>query len=79
MGELTTQRGSFLFRLTPDQFIKTPSGNYFVKASMRKGLLPEVLENLLSARKKYVQHGRSVSVNSARQQTFPPVESWFEE
>lgn len=38
--------------LTPDQYIKTPSGNYFVKASVRKGLLPEILEHLLSARKK---------------------------
>ncbi|XP_033123470.1 DNA polymerase delta catalytic subunit-like [Anneissia japonica] len=38
--------------LNPDQYIKTPSGNYFVKASVRKGLLPVVLEGLLSARKK---------------------------
>ncbi|CAG5135999.1 unnamed protein product [Candidula unifasciata] len=38
--------------LTEDQFIKTPSGNYFCKASVRKGLLPEILEHLLSARKK---------------------------
>lgn len=40
--------------MPPDQFIKTPSGNYFVKSSVRKGLLPEILEHLLSARKKYV-------------------------
>ncbi|KAI8481510.1 DNA polymerase delta catalytic subunit [Branchiostoma belcheri] len=38
--------------LSPDQFIKTPSGNFFVKKTLRKGLLPEILENLLSARKK---------------------------
>ncbi|XP_025087757.1 DNA polymerase delta catalytic subunit-like [Pomacea canaliculata] len=38
--------------LTPDQFIKTPSGNFFCKASVRKGLLPEILEHLLAARKK---------------------------
>ncbi|XP_031548890.1 DNA polymerase delta catalytic subunit-like [Actinia tenebrosa] len=38
--------------MPPDQFIKTPSGNYFVKSSIRKGLLPEILEHLLSARKK---------------------------
>ncbi|KAK2170976.1 hypothetical protein NP493_1118g00000 [Ridgeia piscesae] len=38
--------------LTPDQFIKTPSGNYFVKSPVRKGLLPEILENLLGARRK---------------------------
>jgi len=39
-------------RLTPDQYIKTPSGNYFAKKSVLKGLLPEILENLLAARKK---------------------------
>ncbi|CAI8054471.1 DNA polymerase delta catalytic subunit [Geodia barretti] len=39
-------------RLTPDQYIRTPSGNHFVKSSVRKGLLPEILEDLLSARKK---------------------------
>lgn len=38
--------------LTPDQYIKTPSSNLFVKASVRKGLLPEILEHLLAARKK---------------------------
>ncbi|OQR75031.1 DNA polymerase delta catalytic subunit-like [Tropilaelaps mercedesae] len=38
--------------LRPDEFIKTPSGDYFVKASKRRGLLPEILESLLSARKK---------------------------
>nr|XP_006813424.1 PREDICTED: DNA polymerase delta catalytic subunit-like [Saccoglossus kowalevskii] len=38
--------------LSSDKYIKTPSGNYFVKNSVRKGLLPEILENLLSARKK---------------------------
>ncbi|GFR97478.1 DNA polymerase [Elysia marginata] len=38
--------------LTPDQYIKTPSGNYFCKSSVRKGLLPAILEQLLSARKK---------------------------
>jgi len=38
--------------LTPEQYIKTPSGNMFVKSSSRKGLLPEILEDLLGARKK---------------------------
>ena len=40
------------FNLEPGQYIKTPSNNMFVKASVRKGLLPEILESLLSARKK---------------------------
>lgn len=43
---------SCTFSLTPDQYSKTPANNYFVKASVRKGLLPEILESLLSARKK---------------------------
>ncbi|KAL4402294.1 DNA-directed DNA polymerase delta [Malassezia pachydermatis] len=32
-------------------YVVTPNNNYFVKSSVRKGLLPEVLENLLAARK----------------------------
>ena len=38
-------------KLSPDDYIQTPSGNYFVKPTVRKGLLPEILENLLKARK----------------------------
>ncbi|CAB1350068.1 unnamed protein product, partial [Coregonus sp. 'balchen'] len=38
--------------LTPEDFIKTPTGDMFVKSSVRKGLLPDILEDLLSARKK---------------------------
>ncbi|KAF8569017.1 hypothetical protein P879_01372 [Paragonimus westermani] len=38
--------------LTPDDYIRTPTGAYFVKRSVRRGLLPEILEQLLSARKK---------------------------
>ncbi|KAL7076229.1 hypothetical protein ACQ4LE_004584 [Meloidogyne hapla] len=33
-------------------YIKTPSGDLFIAAKHRKGLLPQVLEELLSARKK---------------------------
>ena len=39
-------------QLNADQFTKTPSGSYFVKHSMRKGLLPDILEQLLAARKR---------------------------
>lgn len=42
----------FVFSLSPEDFIKTPTGDMFVKSSVRKGLLPEILENLLSARKR---------------------------
>merc|ERR550519_3128043 len=50
---LVLQDGSLTrLGLTPDQYIKTPSGNMFVKSSVRRGLLPEILQDLLSARKK---------------------------
>ncbi|KAG0143234.1 hypothetical protein CROQUDRAFT_673057 [Cronartium quercuum f. sp. fusiforme G11] len=35
-----------------EDYIITPNGDYFVRASKRKGLLPIVLEDLLSARKR---------------------------
>ena len=38
--------------LSDDDVTKTPAGNFFVKTTIRKGLLPEILEDLLSARKK---------------------------
>ncbi|KAM4651111.1 DNA polymerase delta catalytic subunit [Discoglossus pictus] len=40
------------YGLSPEDFIKTPTGDQFVKSTVRKGLLPEILENLLSARKR---------------------------
>lgn len=38
--------------MSADQISRTPANNYFVKASVRKGLLPEILESLLAARKR---------------------------
>lgn len=38
--------------MNPNDYIKTPAGCYFVKSTVRKGILPEILEALLSARKK---------------------------
>lgn len=35
-----------------DEFTQTPSNNFFVKSSVRKGILPVILEDLLGARKK---------------------------
>ena len=35
-----------------DMVTRTPSGHLFVKQEMRKGLLPTILENLLTARKR---------------------------
>lgn len=36
----------------PDDYFQTPSGNYFVKPTVRKGILPEILQDLLKARKR---------------------------
>lgn len=41
-----------MYRLSPDAITTTPSNNQFVKATVRKGLLPEILESLLAARKR---------------------------
>lgn len=38
--------------LKDEDVTTTPLGNFFVKPNVRKGLLPEILESLLSARKK---------------------------
>src|SRR5436190_21838520 len=34
-----------------DQITTTPSNSSFIKSSVRKGILPEILENLFAARK----------------------------
>lgn len=39
-------------KLEPDEYIRTPNKDYFVKESKRPGLLPEILRDLLSARKR---------------------------
>ena len=33
-------------------YIKTPNGHCFMKASVKKGILPEILQELISARKQ---------------------------
>lgn len=40
------------FKLTEDEYTFTPNGDYFVKSSKRKGILPTILDELLTARKK---------------------------
>lgn len=39
-------------KLSPEDYTETPTGEFFVKAHMRKGLLPQVLEELIDARKR---------------------------
>lgn len=38
--------------ISEDEVTTTPTNVFFVKSSTRKGILPEILENLLTARKK---------------------------
>lgn len=40
------------FNLTEDDYTHTPNGDYFVKDHKRQGILPTILTELLSARKK---------------------------
>jgi DNA polymerase delta subunit 1 len=45
--------------MNPDTYVRTPSGDYFVKKSVRQGILPKILEDLLSARsraKVFISH-----------------------
>jgi DNA polymerase delta subunit 1 len=39
-------------KLQPEQYYRTPNGYYFVKPTVRKGILPEILSELLAARKQ---------------------------
>lgn len=40
------------FNLSEEDYTYTPNGDYFVKDTKRKGILPTILDELLSARKK---------------------------
>jgi DNA polymerase delta subunit 1 len=40
------------FSFAPDDVTKTPNGDTFVKSSVKKGILPEILDELLAARKR---------------------------
>ena len=45
-------RQSEVHKYNRDSISQTPTGHFFVKASQRKGILPEILEDLINARKK---------------------------
>lgn len=40
------------FSLTPEKITITPLNHMFVKSTVRRGLLPQILEQLLAARKR---------------------------
>lgn len=48
---LLTPSAQNKLQLSSDDITKTPYNSMFVKTNVRKGILPEILENLLSARK----------------------------
>ena len=54
-------------KLAPGTFAKAPTGDVFVKPALKKGILPEILEELLGARKRCRPEARLAT--SARRQT----------
>eukprot|EP00760_Papus_ankaliazontas_P000551 PhM_4_TR10095/c0_g1_i1/m.19641/K02327/POLD1; DNA polymerase delta subunit 1 len=48
----TLVRPSEVDKLDEDKYIRTPSGDRFVKGTVFRGILPEILEEFLAARKK---------------------------
>eukprot|EP00123_Amoebidium_parasiticum_P014505 comp22526_c0_seq1/m.34188 comp22526_c0_seq1/g.34188 ORF comp22526_c0_seq1/g.34188 comp22526_c0_seq1/m.34188 type:complete len:982 (-) comp22526_c0_seq1:1161-4106(-) len=48
----TLLQGAEHTKIAADNYIRTPSGNNFVKPNLCKGMLPEILEDLLAARKR---------------------------
>ncbi|KAK3211470.1 hypothetical protein Dsin_016176 [Dipteronia sinensis] len=51
-SSLVTPEDVRKLNLPPECVNKTPSGEIFVKSSLQKGILPEILEELLTARKR---------------------------
>ncbi|KAE9587344.1 DNA polymerase delta catalytic subunit [Lupinus albus] len=49
---LVTPEDARKLNLPPESVNKTPSGETFVKSDLQKGILPEILEELLAARKR---------------------------
>ncbi|KAH7566098.1 hypothetical protein JRO89_XS08G0085600 [Xanthoceras sorbifolium] len=49
---LVTSEDARKLNLPPECVNKTPSGEIFVKSSLQKGILPEILEELLTARRR---------------------------
>ncbi|MCI02940.1 DNA polymerase delta catalytic subunit-like, partial [Trifolium medium] len=49
---LVTPENARNLNIPPESVNKTPSGETFVKSNLQKGILPEILEELLAARGK---------------------------
>jgi len=51
-------------KMSPDDYTRTPTGDCFAKASARRGILPEILDELLSARKRAKKDMKNVEYGS---------------
>ena len=51
----TLVASSDIHKLDANLYDKSPSGHCFVKETTKKGILPQILDELLSARKRYCQ------------------------
>ncbi|GKE20189.1 DNA polymerase delta catalytic subunit [Tanacetum coccineum] len=49
---LVTAEDARKLNLPPECLNKTPSGEFFVKSNLQKGILPEILKELLVARRR---------------------------
>jgi DNA polymerase delta subunit 1 len=53
-------------KMDPNDYYRTPTGDYFVKEHIRKGILPIILEELISARKKAKEELKNVKDPSVK-------------
>ena len=55
---------------------RTPSGEYFVRAHRQKGILPEILEELLAARKRCARIGCTEGLDAPTSPTGTTSRNW---
>jgi len=60
----TLLRKQDIQKCDPSTYTRTTKGDYFIKESTRKGILPEILDELLSARKKAKKDMKNVEFGS---------------
>ena len=78
-------------RLNVEDYEKSPSGHYFIKSTKKKGILPQILDELLFARKmakkdmanatdtmeKAVQNGRQLALKVSANSVYGFTGNWF--
>eukprot|EP01084_Bolivina_argentea_P116191 206499_1 len=53
-----------LNKLSSDEYTKTSSNDYFIRSNVEKGVLPQILQNLLSERKKVKKMMKELILNN---------------